>query len=389
MLSNINISPKIKSLSNIKSLLKLKLLCKLKSSSKIKSSTKAKKSFISLFSSFHLLTFSCSLLFTLVFSSNLAAKTIDEVKQRGYLNCGVSQSLIGFSYREKGEWSGLDVDICKAVAAAIFGNSEAVQFTPLSSQERFSSLQNKRIDILSRNTTWTYTRDTSFGITFTNVTYYDGQGFMARKNLGLKTIASLAGKTICCRGGTTSETNIKNYFAANKIPYKLLTFEHSDREILAAYHLGKCDVYSGDRAGLAAQREKLTAPSEHSILPEVISKEPLGPAVRYDDQHWINLVRWVTYGLITAEEYGITKENLNQQASSNNDPKVKFFLGLTGNIGEPLKLDNRFMANAIAAVGNYGEIFDRHVGPNSKLRLPRDMNKLWTNGGLMYAPPFL
>lgn len=316
-----------------------------------------------------------------------SADTLAEVKQRGYLRCGVSQSLIGFSYRNQGVWAGLDVDICRAIAAAIFGNGEMVEFTPLSTKARFPSLQNKQVDILSRNTTWTYSRDTTLGITFTNVTYYDGQGFMVPKKLGITNLAGLKDRTLCTRAGTTSEANIIEYFTSNNIPYKLLTFEQSDREILAAYHSGSCEVYSGDRASLAAQREKLRDPSEHIILDETISKEPLGPAVRNDDQHWFDIVRWIIYGLITAEEYGITKDNVKLSANSP-DPKIKHFLGLVGNIGEPLQLDNRYMYNAIAAVGNYGEIFARNVGPDTKLGIQRGANNLWSAGGLMYAPPF-
>jgi len=328
-----------------------------------------------------------TLIYCSMFNYNLAAKTLDEIKQRGHLQCGVSQSLLGFSYRENGVWSGLDVDICRAIAVAIFNNADQVKFTPLSTNDRFTSLQNKTIDILSRNTTWTYSRDTTLGIIFTNVTYYDGQGFMVPKKLGINTLADLANKTICVRGGTTSAENISDYFGAKKIPYKLMTFEYSDREVLAAYHTGDCQVYSGDRASLAAQREKLKDPNENLILTEVISKEPLGPAVRQDDQHWINLVRWVIYGLIAAEEYGISKDNIKQFDNST-DPQIRFFLGLTGDVGTPLGLDRTFMRNIISSVGNYGEIFERNVGANSKLKLPRGLNHLWSANGLMYSPPF-
>lgn len=326
-----------------------------------------------------------------ILTSNCTANTIDEVKQRGFLQCGVSQSLLGFSYRENGAWTGLDVDICRAIATAIFGNAELVKFTPLSTIDRFSSLQKKSIDLLSRNTTMTYNRDTTLGITFTNITYYDGQGFMVSKKSGINKIADLANKTICTRGGTTSEFNLKDYFATNKIPYKPLVFQYSDREVLSAYHAGDCDAYSGDRSALAAQREKLIDPTEHIILGEVISKEPLGPAVRADDLHWINLVRWVVHGLIAAEEYGITQANLKTYSDNadNVDPKIKFFLGLSGDIGQPLGLNKKFMYNIISAVGNYKEIFERNVGSKSKLNLPRGLNKLWLDQGLMYSPPFI
>lgn len=317
----------------------------------------------------------------------LWASTLEEIQQRGYLQCGVSQSLPGFSFpNDDGSWSGLDVDICKAVSVAIFGQKAKVQFTPLSAKERFTALQSGEIDLLSRNTTWTFMRDVALGMEFTNVTYYDGQGFMVPKALKVRSALELSGATLCTNTGTTTELNVADYFRSHNMQYRIVTFEKAD-EVVAAYNAGRCDAYTTDRSGLAAQRVKLSKPNDHIILPEIISKEPLGPSVRHNDNHWGDVVRWVIYGLLTAEEHNISTSNVIQKKEDKH-PEIKRLLGSEGNLGEALKLKKDFMVDVILAVGNYGEIFERNVGPDSPLKLTRGLNNLWTRGGLMYAPPF-
>lgn len=322
-----------------------------------------------------------------LFSSYVFARTLDDVKARGYLKCGVSQSLPGFSFPEDdGTWTGLDVDVCRAVSAAIFGDASKVRFTPLSAKERFTALQSGEIDLLSRNTTWTYSRDVALGIEFTGVSYYDGQGFMVLKSLGVKSALELSGATICTNTGTTTELNVADYFRANNMKYSLVAFEKAD-EVVAAYNSGRCDVYTTDRSGLAAQRVKLSKPDDHVVLPEIISKEPLGPAVRHNDNHWGDIVRWVFNSMLTAEELGVSQQNIKSMLSSTN-PSVKRLLGTEGSLGESLGLDKDFVVKIVKEVGNYGEVFERHVGPNSQLQLSRGLNNLWNKGGIMYAPPF-
>ncbi len=319
-------------------------------------------------------------------ASTASATTLEDVKAKGFVQCGVSQGLPGFSNPDdKGNWSGLDVDICRGVAAAIFGNGDAVKFTPLSAKERFTALQSGEIDILSRNTTWTMTRDASLGLNFTGVTYYDGQGFMVRNSLGVKSALELSGASVCTNTGTTTELNVADYFKANGMEYEIVAFEKAD-EVVAAYDAGRCDVYTTDASGLYAQRLKLTNPGEHVVLPEIISKEPLGPVVRQGDDEWFNLTKWVVYALVNAEELGITSENIDSMMSSEN-PEIQRILGKNGSYGEMLGLGNDFAVNAIKAVGNYGEIFERNVGPNTDLKIERGVNALWSKGGLMYAPP--
>ncbi len=319
-------------------------------------------------------------------ASTASATTLEDVKAKGFVQCGVSQGLPGFSNPDdKGNWSGLDVDICRGVAAAIFGNGDAVKFTPLSAKERFTALQSGEIDILSRNTTWTMTRDASLGLNFTGVTYYDGQGFMVRDSLGVKSALELSGASVCTNTGTTTELNVADYFKANGMEYEIVAFEKAD-EVVAAYDAGRCDVYTTDASGLYAQRLKLTNPGEHVVLPEIISKEPLGPVVRQGDDEWFNLTKWVVYALVNAEELGITSENIDSMMSSEN-PEIQRILGKNGSYGEMLGLGNDFAVNAIKAVGNYGEIFERNVGPNTDLKIERGVNALWSKGGLMYAPP--
>lgn len=327
------------------------------------------------------------LIFCLFIPIISSADTLLEVQERGYLRCGVSQSLPGFSYPDdNGNWTGLDVDICKAVAVAIFQDPEKIHFTPTSAKERFTALQSGEIDILSRNTTWTLSRDTTLGLEFTNITYYDGQGFMVRKNSNITTAKQLSGATLCTNTGTTTELNIADYFRTYNMTYELVAFEKAD-EVVAAYDSGRCDAYTTDRSGLAAQRVKLRIPSDHIILPEIISKEPLAVAVRQNDKQWIDLVRWVIYGLIAAEELRITSKNVEMSLSTAN-PNIKRLLGIEGALGESIGLNKDFMIYTLKHLGNYAEIFDRNLGKNSELRLRRGLNALWDKGGLMYAPPF-
>jgi general L-amino acid transport system substrate-binding protein len=313
--------------------------------------------------------------------------TLDAVKAKGYVQCGVSQGLPGFSNADdSGNWTGIDVDLCKAVAAAVFGDPNKVKFSPLSAKQRFTALSSGEIDILSRNTTWTMTRDTQLGLNFAGVNYYDGQGMMVPASLGVKSAKELNGANICTNTGTTTELNITDYFRANNMSFNLVAFEKAD-EVVAAYDAGRCDVYTTDRSGLAAQRTKLTNPDAHVVLPEIISKEPLGPVVRQGDDQWFNIVRWTLRALINAEEMGITKGNAASEASSSSNPEVMRLLGKEGKFGEELGLSNDWALNAITAVGNYGESYEANVGPNTPLKLDRGVNALWNKGGILYAAP--
>ncbi len=319
-------------------------------------------------------------------ASTASAATLDDVKAKGFVQCGVSQGLPGFSNPDAdGNWSGMDVDLCKGVAAAIFGDAEAVKFSPLSAKERFTALQSGEIDILSRNTTWTMSRDTQLGLNFAGVNYYDGQGFMVRSEMGINSALELSGASICTNTGTTTELNVADYFRANNMEYELVAFEKAD-EVVAAYDAGRCDVYTTDQSGLYAQRLKLSAPAEHQVLPEIISKEPLGPVVRQGDDQFFNIVKWVHNATVNAEELGITQANVGEMMSGDN-PSAKRLLGTEGEFGTAIGLDNGWAANVIKAVGNYGEIFERNVGPDTPLAIARGVNDLWSRGGLMYAPP--
>ncbi len=318
--------------------------------------------------------------------SSASAATLDDVKAKGYVQCGVSQGLPGFSNPDSaGNWTGIDVDVCRGVAAAVFGDATAVRYTPLSAKERFTALQSGEIDILSRNTTWTATRDNSLGLDFAGVTYYDGQGFMVRKDLGVETATDLGGAAVCTNTGTTTELNVADYFRSNGLDYEVVAFEKSD-EVVAAYDAGRCDVYTTDASGLYAQRLKLENPGDHMVLPEIISKEPLGPVVRQGDDQWGDIVTWTLYAMINAEEMGITSENIEEMGSAS-DPNVARLLGTEGDFGTQLGLDNMWAKNIIEQVGNYGESFAANVGPETELGIERGLNALWTEGGLQYAPP--
>jgi general L-amino acid transport system substrate-binding protein len=313
-----------------------------------------------------------------------AQATLDAVRAKGYVQCGVNTGLAGFSQPDsKGVWRGIDVDACRAVAAAVFGDADKVRYTPLTAQQRFTALQSGEIDLLSRNTTWTITRDTSLGLNFVGVTYYDGQGFIVPKKLGVKSAKELSGATVCVQPGTTTELNLADYFRANKMTFRPVVIEKLE-EVLNAYFAGRCDVYTTDMSGLVAIRaSRAPNPAEHVILPEVISKEPLGPVVRHGDDRWFDVVKWSLFAMIEAEEMGLTSRNIDEHLKSA-VPAIQRFVGATGEIGKALGLDNRWAYNIVKQVGNYGESFERNLTP---LGFERGINKLWTQGGLMYAPP--
>ena len=313
-----------------------------------------------------------------------AQSTLDAVKAKGFVQCGVNTGLAGFSQPDsKGVWKGLDVDVCRAIAAAVFGDASKVRYTPLTAQQRFTALQSGEVDVLSRNTTWTVTRDTSLGLNFAGVNYYDGQGFMVPKKLNVTSARQLNGATICVQPGTTTELNLADYFRTNRMTFKPVVIEKLE-EVTNAYFSGRCDVYTTDVSGLVSIRaSRSQTPGDHLILPEVISKEPLGPAVRHGDDKWFDIVKWSLFATLEAEEMGITSKNIDQQASSK-DPAVQRFIGATGDIGKMLGLDNKWAFNIVKQVGNYGESFDAHLKP---LGFDRGLNNLWNKGGLMYAPP--
>ncbi|MBX9822015.1 amino acid ABC transporter substrate-binding protein [Afipia birgiae] len=312
--------------------------------------------------------------------------TLQGVKDRGSLSCGVSQGLPGFSSPDdKGNWTGLDVDVCRALAAAIFNDSTKVKFVPLSAKDRFTALQSGEIDVLSRNSTWTLSRDTSLGLNYTGISYYDGQGFMIRKSLKVNSALELNSASICVQTGTTNEQNVSDYFKGNNMKYELIAFGTAD-ETLKAYESGRCDVFTSDVSQLYAERLKLAAPNDHAVLPEVISKEPLGPVVRHGDDQWFDIVKWTLFAMINAEEYAVTQKNVDEMAKSNK-PELKRIFGTDGNLGEQLGLTKDWVTRIIKATGNYGESFDRNVGAGSKLGIARGLNKLWNQGGLQYAPP--
>ena len=317
-----------------------------------------------------------------------AGKTLDGIKARGQVVCGVNSGLAGFAAADSaGKWTGLDVDVCRAVAAATLGDAEKVKYVPLIAQQRFTALQSGEIDILSRNTTFTLTRDASLGLHDTAVTYYDGQGFMVPVKSKIKSAKQLKGQTVCVQSGTTTEKNLTDYSKANGLNVKPIVFEKPEATI-AAYFSGRCIAFTTDASGLASYRNKEAKnPKDHLILPELISKEPLGPMVRRGDDEWFAIVKWTIYGLLEAEEYGINQANVDALKATSKDPVVQRILGTSEDTGKLLGLSKDWMANAIKATGNYGEIFERNVGPKSPLGLPRGLNNQWNKGGLMYAYP--
>jgi general L-amino acid transport system substrate-binding protein len=316
-----------------------------------------------------------------------AGATLDAVRAKGYVACAVNTGLAGFSMADRqGHFTGLDVDVCRAIAAAVFGDATRTKFVPATAEQRFTLLQSGEVDVLTRNTTWTLTRDTQLGLNFAPVNYYDGEGFMVAKKLGVTSAKQLNGATICVQPGTTTELNLADYFRKNHMSFKPLVIEKLD-EVENAFFSDRCDAYTTDRSGLAATRAaKAPNPADYVILPEVISKEPLAPAVRQGDDDWFDIVKWVVFGMIDAEEKGITSKNVDAMLKSD-DPEIQRMLGTTPGMGKALHLDDKWLYNIIKQVGNYGQSFDRNVGADSPLKLERGLNRLWTKGGLMYGMP--
>ncbi|GHC27530.1 amino acid ABC transporter substrate-binding protein [Aidingimonas halophila] len=314
------------------------------------------------------------------------ADTLEDTLDRGEVRCGVSDGLPGFSAPDDdGNWQGIDVDVCRAVAAAVFGDSEAVTYTSLTAQERFTALQSGEVDVLSRNTTWTTTRDTTLGLNFTGVTFYDGQGFLVSKDIGISSAEELDGASVCVQSGTTTELNLADYFDANDMEFDPIVFDTSEQTV-GGFEAGRCDVLTSDTSQLAALRIQLDDPDSAEVLPEVISKEPLGPVVRQGDDKWFNIVKWSLFAMLNAEEYGVDSENVDDMLDSEN-PSIARLLGEDGNYGEEMGLEADWAYNIIAQVGNYAESYDRNVGMDSPLEIERGVNRLWTDGGIHYAPP--
>jgi general L-amino acid transport system substrate-binding protein len=323
---------------------------------------------------------------SIAFGAGAEAQTLKTVQDRGSLICGVNQGLEGFAIKDdKGQWSGFDVDFCRALAAAIFNDPTKVQYVPLSAEQRFSALKNKEIDVLSRNSTWTLGREGDYGIVFAGVTYYDGQAFLVPKSRNLQSALELDGSTVCVQPGTTTELNLADYFNANHMKYQTVHVGDA-ADMIKAYEAGQCNVMTTDESGLFAIRQQLAKPGDSMILPDVISKEPLGPAVRQDDMQWFNIVKWVNFAMIDAEELGVSSKTIDDALKSEK-PAVKRLVGTEGDFGKPLGLSSDWAVRVIRAVGDYGEVFDRNVGAHSKLAIPRGLNELWNNGGIQYAPP--
>jgi general L-amino acid transport system substrate-binding protein len=324
--------------------------------------------------------------FVLGFSVAAAsAQTLKAVKDRGSLLCGVGQGVAGFSLPDdKGNWTGFDVDFCRAIAAAVLNDPTKVKFVPLSSKDRFEPLKTGGIDVLSRNTTWTLSRDVAYG-NFAGTTYYDGQGFMVRKALKVNSALELNGASVCTQTGTTTELNLADFFRANNMKYEVIAFATSD-ETIKAYEAGRCDVFTTDISQLYAEKLKLANVNDHVILPEVVSKEPLGPLVRHGDDQWFDIVKWTHFAMLNAEELGISSKNVDEGLKSN-QPEIRRLLGVEGNFGEQLGLTKDWVVRIVKQVGNYGEVFERNVGTGSKLGISRGINRLWTKGGIQYAPP--
>ena len=320
------------------------------------------------------------------FVNSAHAAVLDQVKSKGFVQCGVTQGLPGFSNPDdKGNWTGFDVDLCRAIAAAIFDDPTKVRYTPLTAKDRFTALQSGEIDVLSRNTTWTLSRDTSLGLNFAGVNYYDGQGFLIRKDKKVSSALELSGATVCTQTGTTTELNVADFFRARNMKYEVVAFNTAD-ETIKAYEAGRCDVFTSDVSQLYSMRLKLANTADHVVLPEIISKEPLGPLVRHGDDQWLDVVKWVLFATLNAEELNVTQKNLDEQLKSPN-PDIKRMLGTEGNFGEQLGLTRDWVVRIVKHVGNYGESFDRNVGTASKLGIERGLNRLWTKGGIQYAPP--
>ncbi len=318
--------------------------------------------------------------------STAFAGTLDTVKGKGFLTCGANTGLAGFGLPDdKGQWTGLDIDYCRGIAAAVFGDPAKIKYIPLNAKDRFTALQSGEVDVLVRNTTWTSSRDSSQGLIFAATNFYDGQGFMVRKKLGVASAKDLNGASICVQQGTTTELNLSDYFRTNGMKYDSVAFAGED-ETLKAYESGRCDAFTTDSSGLYAERLRLADPDEHIVLPEIISKEPLAAAVRQGDDQWLNVVKWTHYAMITAEELGVTSKNVDDMLKSEN-PDIRRLLGVEGDQGKGLGLPNDWAYKIIKTVGNYSEVFERNVGDDSKLKIKRGLNALWSKGGLQYAPP--
>ena len=322
-------------------------------------------------------------------ASTASAATLDDVKARGVLNCGVTTGLTGFAAPDaNGVWEGFDVGVCRAVAAAVLGDPTAVEFVPTTGQTRFTALASGEIDMLARNTTWTFSRDVDLKFEFVGVNYYDGQGFMVPRDLGVSSAKELDGATVCIQTGTTTELNLADYFRANNISYEPVPIE-TNAEAQQQYLAGACDVYTTDASGLAATRATFEDPSAHVLLPEIVSKEPLGPLVRHGDNDWGDIVRWTLNALIAAEELGVTSANIAELAAApTNNPEINRLLGTEGELGAMLGLEADWAVKAISAGGNYGELFEKNIGENTPIGLARGLNAQWTDGGLLYTPPF-
>ncbi len=317
-----------------------------------------------------------------------AAGTLDDIRERGKLNCGVTTGLVGFTSPDaNGEWNGFDVAVCRAVAAAALGDATAVEFVPTTGKTRFTALASGEIDMLARNTTWTFSRDVDLKFEFVGINYYDGQGFMVPKELGVSSAKELDGATVCIQTGTTTELNLADFFRSNNISYEPVPIE-TNAEAQQQYLAGACDVYTTDASGLAATRAAFEDPAAHVLLPEIISKEPLGPLVRHGDNEWGDIVRWTLNALITAEELGVTSANIAELAAGTNNPEINRLLGTEGTLGEMLGLDAEWAKRALMAGGNYGEIFAGNIGESTPIGLARGLNAQWTDGGLLYSPPF-
>jgi general L-amino acid transport system substrate-binding protein len=322
----------------------------------------------------------------IVVAQSASAQTLKTVKERGILNCGANGTLAGFGLPDaQGNWTGLDVDLCRAIAAAVFNDPTKVKFVPLSAKDRFTALQSGEVDVLVRNTTWTASRDTSLGLNFTGVNYYDGQGFMVRKTLKVNSALELNGASICVQQGTTTELNLADYFRSHNMQLKSVTFATAD-EAVKAYDAGRCDAYTTDASALYAERLRVANSNDHIILPEIISKEPLGPAVRHGDDQWFDVVKWTLFAMLDAEELNVNSKNVDEMLKSPN-PEVKRLVGTEGNYGEQLGLTKDWVVRIVKLVGNYGEVFERNVGQGSPLKIDRGLNRLWSKGGIQYAPP--
>lgn len=320
-------------------------------------------------------------------AASASAATLDDVKAKGFIQCGVTTGLAGFAApNNAGQWEGFDVDFCRAMAAAIFADPEKVKYTPTTAKERFTALQSGEIDVLARNTTWTFSRDVNLGFEFVGVNYYDGQGFMVKKALGVKSGLELDGARVCVQSGTTTELNLADYFNANNMKLETVVFDTAD-EVREAYLKDTCDVYTTDQSGLYAQRAVIANPDEHIILPEVISKEPLGPLVRHGDNQWGDIARWTLNAMIESEELNINSGNVDQLKAESPNPSIQRILGVNGDLGQALGLTNDWAYNIIKMVGNYGEVFERNLGQGTSLAIERGLNAQWNKGGILYAPP--